>query len=480
MHPKYPLKAYDGSTYSDISQFNVSEGAIEPNGVINLISNQNVFDIRDYGAAVDGVTDDAEAVQAAIQAAIAVGGGTIFFPPGTTRIATGTPQVVAPANVFGHYIFEGVGANSKIWIDEMGYYSAITLANIRTATVRDLVFIGTQDNVAENTGQGIIQFATCNLATFERVGFYGLAAAGTEGVIYCYNSAIRFQDCFFGGCVSPSAAVVNVPNCTSFVWENNTITDYGFLDGIGYNKSSVYGNTQHWIKVIAVDGVPLNGMVNSAWSVRNSRFDENTSDCLVSFSSTRATADQSLIIENCSFNGGFDNKPSIKTTGLVNVTLHKVWVGYYVPSSNPTFSSLIAHNCDQVTINGLIHGTNNVDVLLTGTTKRLHLRECQNVTITNTANSYIDADQAMPATASAASLAPLGKRTHVTGNINITSITTTNLKVGDEITLIFDSTPTLTDGNNIKAAGNLVATADDTWTGVFDGTNVYEIGRSVN
>jgi len=54
MHPKYPLKAYDGSTYSDISQFNVSEGAIEPNGVINLISNQNVFDIRDYGAAVDG------------------------------------------------------------------------------------------------------------------------------------------------------------------------------------------------------------------------------------------------------------------------------------------------------------------------------------------------------------------------------------------------------------------------------------------
>lgn len=113
MHPKHPLKAYDGSTYSDISQFNVSEGAIEPNGVINLTSNQNIFDIRDYGAAVDGVTDDAEAVQAAVQAAIAVGGGTIFFPPGTTRIATGTPQVVVPANVFGHYIFEGVSSGTN-------------------------------------------------------------------------------------------------------------------------------------------------------------------------------------------------------------------------------------------------------------------------------------------------------------------------------------------------------------------------------
>ena len=108
------------------------------------------------------------------------------------------------------------------------------------------------------------------------------------------------------------------------------------------------------------------------------------------------------------------------------------------------------------------------------------MRRCQDVTITNTAGAFIDADQAMPATASAAALAPLGKRTHVTGTDAITSITTTNLKAGDELTLIFDSTATLTDGNNIKAAGNLSATADDTWTGVYDGTNVYEVGRSVN
>ncbi|MGI8467732.1 MAG: glycosyl hydrolase family 28-related protein [Pyrinomonadaceae bacterium] len=50
---------------------------------LNNALGQMVFNIKDYGALVDGATDDTAAVNAAITAAIAVGGGNIYFPTGT-------------------------------------------------------------------------------------------------------------------------------------------------------------------------------------------------------------------------------------------------------------------------------------------------------------------------------------------------------------------------------------------------------------
>lgn len=75
---------------------------------------------------------------------------------------------------------------------------------------------------------------------------------------------------------------------------------------------------------------------------------------------------------------------------------------------------------------------------------------------------------------------PTGRVFHVTGTTTITSITATNFQSGVVITLIFDGILTFTDGNNLKLAGNFVTTADDTITLAFDGTNFYEIARSVN
>jgi hypothetical protein len=75
---------------------------------------------------------------------------------------------------------------------------------------------------------------------------------------------------------------------------------------------------------------------------------------------------------------------------------------------------------------------------------------------------------------------PTGGLAHVTGTTTITSITSTNLGSGVCVTLIFDGILTLTDGSNLKMAGDFVTSADDTWTGCYDGTNWYETARSVN
>jgi hypothetical protein len=74
----------------------------------------------------------------------------------------------------------------------------------------------------------------------------------------------------------------------------------------------------------------------------------------------------------------------------------------------------------------------------------------------------------------------LGTIFHVTGATGIN--TAAGASMQKLVTLIFDSTPTVTKGNNLKmgAGGNLVATANSTLTGIWDGTNLYEVGRSVN
>lgn len=53
-----------------------------------------VFNVKNYGAAGDGSTDDRASIDAAITAANSAGGGTVYFPDGTYMVSknTGTPK----------------------------------------------------------------------------------------------------------------------------------------------------------------------------------------------------------------------------------------------------------------------------------------------------------------------------------------------------------------------------------------------------
>lgn len=114
----------------------------------------------------------------------------------------------------------------------------------------------------------------------------------------------------------------------------------------------------------------------------------------------------------------------------------------------------------------------NVGPLLLSVSAPVSIPGCSMQAVLPASGTSVASAAAMPV--------PTGRVFHVTGTTNITSIVTTGLAAGSVVTLIFDGILTFTDGNNLKIAGNLVTTADDTITLAFDGTNFYEIGRAVN
>jgi hypothetical protein len=114
---------------------------------------------------------------------------------------------------------------------------------------------------------------------------------------------------------------------------------------------------------------------------------------------------------------------------------------------------------------------NTADIILAGQT--------QNILVAN--NTFSTFTDVAPTVASAATITiPSGVNVvTVTGTTNITAINTTS-STRKTVTLIFAGVLTVTDGSNLKLAGNFVTTADDTLTLYCDGTNWFEVARSVN
>ena len=108
-----------------------------------------------FSALGDGASDDLVAINAAIEACAAAGGGTVYFPPGTYVVGVGpTAWIVARSNV----TLQGVGAASRIQVkDDAGNYPAVVSpaphdAFVSGFTMRDLAV---DQNAAGNTTSDI-------------------------------------------------------------------------------------------------------------------------------------------------------------------------------------------------------------------------------------------------------------------------------------------------------------------------------------
>jgi len=451
--------------------------------VIQGVASKPYFDIRDYGAKVDGVTDDSPAVTAALQAAIAIRGGVIFFPRGSTRLTSGS-NVDALAQNNGEYIIQGE-AGSRILPRALGNNYGISISNANSVTFRDLIVLGASSGGSSSAGfeslVAIFAGFTVRNLKFQNLVFGGVATQNA-GNIFAQQSVPDVENCIFGGCTGTNQGVMDFYQVPAFSVRQTQFIDYLNFDGTTLSKYASTGNTKCWIQnraPVAVDG-PTTGLayrLNQVW------MDENSSDSLMLLT---GTADHTLDISDSMFASGLGGTIlGGKFTTFRKAMLENVMYGIAVDPGDheaARFTDVAAIEFRNV------HSKYGAKFFtIAGTSKRfkgINFGPQGNATyplgLNNTANALIDSDFGMPSTASAAALAPKGRVTHVTGTTNITSITATNFKPGDELTLIFDGVLTVTDGGNLKLAGNFVTSADDCLVLVYDGTNFIEKSRSAN
>src|SRR6185503_10632832 len=123
----------------------------------------NIFDLSNFGAAGDGVSDDGPALQNALDAIGQAGGGTLFVPAGRYAIVTPVQKnftglasdisilgvesltPVPPPNAGGDELTRGPALQSEFAPRTGENAVAITITVLQSFLIKDITFIGAPD-----------------------------------------------------------------------------------------------------------------------------------------------------------------------------------------------------------------------------------------------------------------------------------------------------------------------------------------------
>ena len=153
---------------------------------------QNSVHVRDYGATGNGSTNDAPAIQAAINALKGVGGGVIRFGPRTYRLASAISIDGVAVRLEGAGFTEGPGPSDGTWlkVDTTGF-TPITFTGVaaRGSVVRDIAVTEVHTNAlnaswAPNAYDWFFRIVDC----LGGVDFDNVFLASVNKGFLCYNA----------------------------------------------------------------------------------------------------------------------------------------------------------------------------------------------------------------------------------------------------------------------------------------------------
>lgn len=106
-----------------------SSSAVQATSTVSGLVKQTVFNVKDYGAVGDGVTDDTTAIQVTINAANAAGGGVVELP-------ISTYATTAPINILSNVTLRGSGSGKSILYGaDLDY---IMLQTVKSGTTKNI------------------------------------------------------------------------------------------------------------------------------------------------------------------------------------------------------------------------------------------------------------------------------------------------------------------------------------------------------
>ena len=297
-----------------------------------MISGQS-FNVKDYGAAGDGVADDTASIQAAIDAADAAGGGTVYFPSGDYKTDS---QVTLCSDL------EMRGdMNAKLLpsdtVPTQAYY-AESKSNIR---INDLVIEGT--GTANTSGlQRLVQFQGCSEVQIHNCTF----RKARESAIVADNcDQGRMSECIVEQCHVYGFEVRN--NCVSWV-----ISDCIFYQ----NGNTGTASTAFGRGIVIWQSTRIN--------VTNCTFKDQTEYGLRLYSqSGDAYSNQQIAISNCTF----ENNGTTATSKVDLYIYNEATTIETVTISNCTFRTRASNIAISVQGNGVAVTNCSLEAASTGT-----------------------------------------------------------------------------------------------------------------
>ncbi len=178
------------------------------------------YRVTSYGATGDGVTDDAAAIQSAMNAALTAGSGTVFFDPGTYRlVATGQ---LSETNWGTPFSMNFLGNQATLTSSVLNTSMLMIQGKWRNSYIKGLKFVnthgvtttGTQGLYFEGGGGNQIQNITVSDCSFNDFSVH-IVVAGVTGLAFSNNAFVMDQGRDSG------TSTNTVPNVGIWMHDNN-------------------------------------------------------------------------------------------------------------------------------------------------------------------------------------------------------------------------------------------------------------------
>lgn len=151
---------------------------------------EQTYNVKEFGAKGDGVTDDTHAIQSALDYVMGHGGGTLYFPNGRYRLAT----LQEDCKVKAHLIIKSKtteGVRDYVMIKLLGANSAVTPCAYASHTAEDKSEVWNNGTILFSDTLGVIQ-------TDPTLPPTSILAAGAGANLYSLNQAvIRLENIAF-------------------------------------------------------------------------------------------------------------------------------------------------------------------------------------------------------------------------------------------------------------------------------------------
>src|SRR5687767_15718 len=225
-------------------------------GSFTASAQTNVFNLPDFDPAGDGVSDDGPALQRALDAVAAAGGGTLNIPAGLYLIRTPVVRDFAGANVIiqgvpsdtmpapptagGNDLAKSLDLVSEFIPATGATQSAITLRNANNLTVEHLAFTG----IESSSSDAFITLFLIDIkhATVRHSEFYGIATFGAVpglgggNIIRAVRCELSVESSMVLGSAANSGAYA--PIIENIEWKRFSISNSIFFD---YGLRSYFG-----------------------------------------------------------------------------------------------------------------------------------------------------------------------------------------------------------------------------------------------